>query len=250
VKGKTTATGDKLLKKKLAVIAMLVAITLFFPVWIGGQQARATDINILPYYAAGHVGDFWTYAFISPQGQDDFTAYLTQVTSGLGKYRLGNYIDIIDLPREQFFIFDLTAGGIIVYATELGPLPQPVTMNAVQKLDEVVSSPFPGDTSPWYFQRIPSLTVLAGTFHDVLVHITLGDFPPTKANDDFGLQKLSQGVTHVEWLAAGKGKIQDRDYNDQGDILFEYQLKATSVSSFNPAILLLLLDDSGPQVVQ
>jgi hypothetical protein len=231
---------------------MLVAITLFFPVWIGGQQARATDINILPYYAAGHVGDFWTYAFISPQGQDDFTAYLTQVTSGplLGKYRLGDYVDIIDLPRLQFFIFDLDAGGITVYATELGDLPQPVTMNAVQKLDEVVPSPFEGYTSPWYFQRIPSLTVLAGTFHDVLVHISLGSFGPTKANTAFGLDHLDRGVTHVEWLAAGRGKIQDRDYNDQGDILFEYQLKATSVNSFNPAIPLLLLDDSGQQVVQ
>jgi hypothetical protein len=239
------------LKKKLAVIAMLVAITLFFPVWIGGQQARATDINILPYYAAGHVGDFWTYAFISPQVQDDFTAYLTQVTIEpfLGKYRLGDYVDIIDLPHLQFFIFDLDAGGINVYATELRIFPQPVTMNAVQKLDEVVPSPFPGD-SFWYFQRIPSLTVLAGTFHDVLVHITLGSFGPTKANTTFGLDHLDQGVTHVEWLAAGRGKIQDRDYNDQGDILFEYQLKATSVNSFNPAIPLLLLDDSGPQVVQ
>jgi hypothetical protein len=239
------------LKKKLAVIAMLVAITLFFPVWIGGQQARATDINILPYYVAGNVGDFWTYAFISPQGQDDFTAYLTRVTSGLlaGKYRLGDYVDIIDSPHEQYFIFTLDAGGINFYATELGVFPEPVTINAVQKLDEVVPSPFPGD-SFWYFQRIPSLTVLAGTFHDVLVHINLGPFPPTKANTTFGLDHLTQGVTHVTWMAAGRGKIQDRDYNDQGDILFEYQLKATSVNSFNPAIPLLLLDDSGQQVVQ
>ena len=231
---------------------MLVAITLFFPVWIGGQQARATDINILPYFAAGNVGDFWTYTFISPQGTPDFTTHLTRVTSGplSGKYRLGDYVDIIDLPHLQFFIFDLDTGGIIIYETEGGVLPEPVTINAVQRLDEVVPSPFPGDTSPWYFQRVPSLTVLAGTFHDVLVHISLGSFGPTKANTTFGLDHLSQGVTHVEWMAAGKGKIQDRDYNDQGDILFEYQLKATSVSSFNPAILLLLLDGSGQQVVQ
>ena len=55
------------MKKRLAVIITLAAITLFFPVWIGGQQARAADINILPYYVAGNVGDFWTYSFISPQ---------------------------------------------------------------------------------------------------------------------------------------------------------------------------------------
>ena len=187
-----------------------------------------------------------------PRAHPTLRRHLTRVTSGplAGKYRLGDYVDIIDPPYLQFFIFDLDAGGINIYATELGVFPQPVTINAVQKLDEVVPSPFPGDTTPWYFQRVPSLTVLAGTFHDVLVHINLGPFGPTKANTTFGLDNLSQGVTHVEWMAAGRGKIQDRDYNDQGDILFEYQLKATSVNSFNPAIPLLLLDDSGQQVVQ
>jgi hypothetical protein len=233
-------------KKKLAVILALVAFTLFFPVWLCGQQARAAHINVMPYYVAGNVGDFWTYSFISPLGTSDFTTHLTQVNSGLfsGKYRLGNYIDIIDSPHEQYFIFAWDAGGINVYATEQGVLPEPATINALQKLDEVVASPFPGNTSPWYFQKIPSLTVLAGTFHDVLVHINLGTFGPTKANTTFGLDHLSQGVTHVEWLAAGIGKIQDRDYDQFGNILFEYQLKATIVTkkSFNPAILLLLLE--------
>ena len=190
------------------------------------------------------MGDFWTYSFISPQGTSDFTTHLTQVNSGLfsGKYRLGNYIDIIDSPHEQYFIFDLDAGGINVYATEQGVLPEPATINALQKLDEVVASPFPGDAS-WYFQKIPSLTVLAGTFHDVLVTINVGPFGPTKANTTFGLDHLSQGVTHVQWVA-GIGKIQDRDYDEYGNILFEYQMKATIVTkkSFNPAILLLLLE--------
>jgi hypothetical protein len=234
------------MKNRLAVTVALVAITLFLSVWVGGQQARAADINILPYYVAGNVGDYWTYSFVSPSGIDDFTVNLTQVTSGplAGKYRYGDYVDIIDSPHEQYFIFDLDAGGINIYATEEGVLPQPVRINAVQKLDEVVASTFPGDYSPWYFQKIPSLTVLAGTFHDVLVHINLGAFAPTTANTTFGLDHLSQGVTHVQWLAAGIGKIQDRDYDQYGNMLFEYQLKATSVTkkSFNPAILLLLLD--------
>jgi hypothetical protein len=232
-------------KKRLAIIITLAVMTLFFPVWIGGQQAQGADINILPYYAAGNVGDYWTYSFLYPDGVPDFTVNFTQVTSGLlaGKYRLGNYIDIIDSPHEQFFIFDVDAGGINIYATEEGIFPEPFTFNAVQKLNEVVASPFPGDSS-WYFQKIPSLTVLAGTFRDVLVHITLGPFGPTKANAAFGLDHLSLGVTHVEWLAAGIGKIQDRDYDENGNILFEYQLKATSVTkkSFSPAILLLLLE--------
>jgi hypothetical protein len=234
------------MNKRLAIIVALAVMTLFFPVWIGGQQARAADINILPYYAAGNVGDYWTYSFLYLDGVPDFTVNFTQVTSGLlaGKYRLGNYIDIIDSPHEQYFIFDVDAGGINIYETEGGPFPEPVTINAVQKLDEVVASPFPGDPSPWYFQKIPSLTVLAGIFHDVLVHINLGAFGPTTANTAFGLDHLSQGVTHVEWLAAGIGKIQDRDYDEDGNILFEYQLKATSVTKkpFNPAILLLLLE--------
>jgi hypothetical protein len=246
MKGKICYRGG-FLKKRLAITVALAVMTLCFPVWIGGQQARAADINILPYYAAGNVGDYWTYSFISPQDTPGFTTHLTQVTLGLlsGKYRLGDYVDIVDPPYEQYFIFDLDAGGINVYETEMmGPLAEPVTMKAVQKLGEVVPSPFPGDTSSWYFQKIPSLTVLAGTFYDVLVHINLGSFGRTTANTAFGLDHLSLGVTHVEWLATGIGKIQDRDYDKYGNILFEYQLKATSVTkkSSNPAIRLLLLE--------
>lgn len=237
------------MKKKLAVIVALVAITLFFPVWIGGQQAQAADINILPYYVAGNVGDYWTYSFISPTGIPDFTPTLTKVTSGqfTGKYLSGDWVDIIDSPHIRWNIIDWDAGGINLYATESTVFSPPVTIGAVQTLDKVVANAIPFDvTSLWYWQKLSSLTVLAGTFDDVLVHIDLAKgFGPTIANTEFGLDPaIPYGVTHVTWMAAGIGEIQNRDYDQYGNILFEYQLKATSVTkhSFNPAIPLLLLD--------
>ena len=42
--------------KKLAVLVALVTITLFFPVWLSGQQALSADQKILPDYITGNVG--------------------------------------------------------------------------------------------------------------------------------------------------------------------------------------------------
>ena len=239
------------MKKKLAVIVTLVAITLFFPVWLSGQQARAADINILPYYVTGNVGDSWTYSFIYPGQISDFTVNLTQVLSGplAGKYRYGDFVDIIDSPHLNWWIVDWDAGGMNIYELSGTVFIQPVRINAVQQLDALVN-PFPdGAEHVHVFQKLDSLTVLAGTFDDILVHITLTkDFGPGSANAEFGLDPVAfpYQVTHVEWRAAGIGEIQNRDYehSQDGKMLFEYQLKATSVTkkSFNPAILLFLID--------
>jgi hypothetical protein len=237
-------------KKRLAVIVALVAITLFFPVWLGGQQARAADINILPYYITGNVGDYWTYAFIFPDQISDFTVNLTQVPDGplAGKYRYGDFVDITDFPYLSWRIVDLDAGGFNIYATEGGVFSPPVRIDAVQQLNTMVNL-IPDDENVSVFQKLGSLTVFAGTFDDILVIITLSkDFGPSSANVEFGLDPVAipYQVTHVAWFAAGIGEIQNRDYeySEDGEMLFEYQLKATSVTkhSFNPAILLLLLD--------
>jgi hypothetical protein len=225
-----------MIKKKIAVILAVVAITL--PVWPSGQQAVAAEINILPYYVAGNVGDYWTYAYVTPPGTPDFTVTLTQVTSGpfTGKYRFGDGTD--------YRIYDWDASGITVYENEGNVYSPPVKINALQPLDEVLDSPFTEDACcPWYFQKLgSSLTVLAGTFDDVLVQFALDkNFGgPTKANDEFGLDHTAvpYGVTHVSWMAAGIGEIQNRDYDEFGTMLFEYQLKATSVPLPAPLVML------------
>jgi hypothetical protein len=230
------------MRKKLLVIVALVAVILCLPIWQGADRAVAAEINILPYFVPGNVGDYWTYAFISPMGQPDFTANLTKVTSGplVDKYRLGDYVDIIDTPHLQYTILDWDAAGIYVYESETASFSPPVTVNAMQPLDAVTANPFPGADGLWYFQKLSSLTVLAGTFNDVLVHLDLSTiFGPTSANAEFGLDPaIPYGVTHVEWLAAGIGEIQNRDYDEFGNMLFEYQLKATNVP-LPPSLVLL-----------
>lgn len=118
-----------------------MAITLFFPVWLGGQQARAADINILPYYITGNVGDYWTYAFIFPDQISDFTVNLTQVPDGplAGKYRYGDFVDITDFPYLSWRIVDWDAGGFNIYATEGGVFTPPVRIDAVQQLNTMVN---------------------------------------------------------------------------------------------------------------
>jgi hypothetical protein len=224
-----------MVKKRLTVILAVVAIAL--TVWPGGQKAVAAEINILPYFVAGDVGDYWTYAFVTPPGVPDFTLTLTQVGSGplTGKYRLGDGTD--------WRIYDWDASGINVYETSGTVYSPPVRFDVVQ-LDAIVD-PFPdGDEHVHVFQKLASsLTVLAGTFDDVLIDIILTkDFGPSSANAEFGLDPVAipYQVTHVWWYAAGIGEIQNRDYehSEGGPMLFEYQLKATSVP-LPPSIVLL-----------
>lgn len=230
------------MKNRLALVAALVTVALVLPGWRVVPPANASDVNILPYFVAGAAGDSWTYTFKFPP-EDDFTVKLTQVDSGVwaGKYRLGDFIDIIDTPHEQYHIADWDSTGITIYASELGDLSTPVKLEAMQPLETVIPNLFFGSEDDWYFQKVASLIVPAGTFYDVLVLLHLDTtFGTTSANAEFGLDPtiITQGVTHVEWMAAGIGRIQDRDYNSSGDKLFEYQLQSTTVPL--PGTLLLL----------
>jgi hypothetical protein len=219
--------------KRVSFLTVIMAIAMLMPLWSGGGKAEGATVNLLPYFFAGKVGDYWTYTFISPAGQTDFTAYLTQVTSGplAGKLRYGDYVDIIDAPHLQYRIGDGDASSINIYETEMGSFNPPLRIDTMQALDTVIPTPF-AENDYWYFQKLTSaFTVPAGTFYDVLVHIDLDTvFGPTSANAVFGLDpSIPYGVTHVGWYAPGIGWIQDRDYDQFGNMLFEYQLKATSV---------------------
>jgi hypothetical protein len=239
------------MQKRLAVIVAVVAI-MCLTGWVGGQkEAAAAEINILPYYVAGSVGDSWTYSFIfidpAYPSTPDFTVNLTQVTSGdlAGKYRIGDFLDIIDAPHIRWSFVDWDASGINIYATESTAFSPPVKIAAMQPLDVMVNPVPDGDEHVHVFQKLASsLTVLAGTFEDVLVDITLTKlFGPSSANDEFDLDHAAvpYQVTHVVWYAAGIGEIQNRDYepSEEGPMLFEYQLQATSVVPV-PAPLVML----------
>ena len=222
------------MKKRLALMVALVAIIMVMPLWQGGEQAAAAEINVLPYYVAGNVGDSWTYTYVTPSGTPDFIVTLTRVTSGsfAGKFRLGDYVSPGGSTDWQ--IFDSDTNGINVYATgSAGIFNPPGQIGLLQPLNEMIVTPLPIPDNYWYFQQLASLTVPAGTFNDILVNIALdSNFGPNGANTSFGLDpvEVPYGVTHVEWMAAGIGVIQNVDIDaESGNLVYEFQLKATSV---------------------
>lgn len=228
------------MSQRMAVVAALVALILCLPVWQNGERAEAAEVNILPYYAAGKTGDFWTYSFIyidpAYLNIPGFTVNLNQVTSGplAGKYRSGDWVDLVDSPHIRWNILDWDASGINIYATESNNYNPPIKVAAMQPLN-ILSNGIPDSSDHVHvLQRLASLSVLAGTFSDIVVDITLTKlFGPSSANAEFGLDSVSfpYQVTHVVWYAAGIGEIQNRDYEPApgGKMLFEYQLQATSV---------------------
>jgi hypothetical protein len=225
-----------MMSKKLLVIVALVAVILCLPIWQGADRAVAAEINILPYYIGNsNVGDYWNYDYVLPIGLPGFTNTLTQESSGL--YRLGSSASPLIFPQA---IFDYDSSGIYIYEEGSTVYSPPVKLDALQPLNDA--------SSVEYFQKLgSSLTVLAGTFDDVLLSISLDkDYAPNISNDIFGLDRatIPYAVTHVRWRAAGIGEIQELDIDSATGIpVYEFQLKATSVNDSTvplpPSLVLL-----------
>jgi hypothetical protein len=240
---KIQTVKEALMRKKLLVIVALVAVILCLQIWQGADRAAAAEFNILPYYTAGNVGDYWNYDFVMPVGLPGFTNTLTQESSGL--YRLGSSAAP---PIWYQVIFDYDSSGIYFYEDHSTVYSPPVKIDALQPLNEVSDYPFPDLTSDhsWYFQKLgSSLTVPAGTFDDVALYIFLDKYyGPNDYNAIFGLDPatIPYAVAHARWYAAGIGEIQHLKIDPgTGFPVWEYQLKATSVSSVPlPAPLVML----------
>jgi hypothetical protein len=242
---KTKRKGE-LMKTGLAVI---VAAVLCLPIWQGGNKVQAAEINVLPYYTFNNlkVGDYWTYSYETPSTAPDFTATVTEVTSGplAGNYRLGDYELVGKGTDWRITNWDNT--GITIYETALtgAPFTPPAKINAIQPLDELINVPLnPYDpVNYWYYRKLSSsLTVPAGTFDDLLLNFVFNEhFGPNGVNAYFGLDPttIPYAITEVNWIARGVGEIQTADIDaETGDLVFLYQLKATNVP-LPPSLVLL-----------
>lgn len=235
--------------KRIVAIATLGFMTLCLALWQGAEKAAAADINVLPYYGANNfkVGNYFIYSYDTPSGAPDFTATVTEVTSGTyaGDYRLGDYE--IPLKGSDWRILNWDNTGITIYRTGFeGDLNPPIIIKANELLDTPIKVPVNGskiydpDNNYWYYQKLSSsLTVPAGTFNDVLLVFDLDwNLPANQANHYFGLDSLP-AISDVSWLAAGIGEIQVADIDAQtGDLVYLYQLKATNVP-LPPSLILL-----------
>lgn len=233
------------MKRRVCFLAVIVLTWLTLQV----SAIEAANINLLDYWFSKGVGDQWTYTYTQPPGIADFTVSITLVTTDpyAGKYRLGDYHypdgstlwKIIDWVTDWIYMY---------YDSQHGVYDPVVALYTIYPLETLIDMGQISPNCPWYFQKMASFTVPAGTFQDILVQIVVDkSFGPTPANDLFGLDhtKVPYGVTHVNWYARGVGELQNMDFDELGNIVYTYQLKSTNVTPRRKGlatIYMLLLD--------
>jgi hypothetical protein len=208
-----------------------------------GSTGPASSANIdLQPYLLGALGRWNRFTYTAPPSYPGFTLSLTRVTSGpfAGKYRLGDYLTP-DPTKDQWFIFGPQPNAIYVYATDQGTFGTPIAMPRFVPLDTLVNHPFESGFY-WYFKIIPSLTVPAGTFNNVLAWIVLdGSQPANAVNSQIGLpSSINYGVHEVDWSASQVGDLKSLEVDAAtGNTIYAYQLTAYGVKRATPLYLLL-----------
>lgn len=227
------------------------------------QAAYSGQIKLSDYLTAGSSGDSWSYTFTEPSNISDFTVNLTEVSSGpnAGKLRLGDIIDDVDDNEiaKRWSVFDVVNDSIHVYddyALHYDHRPHgsmifdpsyemPVFIETDQFLSGNITQVF-GIFN--YVTIIDTITVQAGTFHDILV--TFGLVEGTLSNifnTQFGIDStlVPYGVSDIEWYAKDIGLVKAMDINTNSidsstEIEFVYELsKINTVPS--PHVIYLLL---------
>jgi len=209
-------------------------------------SSTTTPVNLVDYFLPNPLSRWCRYTYTNPAGFPGFTLRFTPITSGpyAGKYRMGDW----HTPEDELAVWRIVswdAQAIYVYGdSQIGYLPSPVWFSTIFPLDTPIPNPLPGEAGIyWYFKAIPSLTVAAGTFNDVLIDIVLDSaYPPNSANTALGLT-VPYAVTCVTYYGRGIGELLMADVDAQtGSIMFSYQLQSTGVGGGGsiPAVELLL----------
>jgi hypothetical protein len=229
------------------MVSTLVTLALVLMA-LPAADAGAATIKLSDYWLSKGLGDSWTYRYTQPTGLPDFTVAITLITGNdyNGKYRLGDYLDPDGTTYYQIVSYDNNFFYLYYdgkHNTTFNPAAQiPIT----QPLETMVPNPANPGTGFWYFKKLATLTVPAGTYYDVLLKIDLDtSFPPNNANTDFGLPStITCGVTHADWSARHVGILQDMDFDaNTGAPGPTYVLKSTNAKPWggNTGTLLMLM---------
>jgi hypothetical protein len=212
----------------------------------GCVSSDTTPVNLVDYFLPNPLSRWCKYSYITPAGFPGFTLRFTPITSGpyAGKYLMGNW----NSPGDELAVWRIVswdAQAIYVYGdSQIGYLPSPVWFSTIFPQNTLVPNPLPGEEGIyWYFKIIPSLTLAAGTFNDVLIDIVLDSaYPPNSVNTALGLT-VPYAVTCVTYYGPGIGELLMANVDAQtGNIVFSYQLQGTGVGGGTPSVLLLLED--------
>ena len=129
-------------------------------------------------------------------------------------------------PEDELAVWRIVswdAQALYVYAdSQIGDLPTPVWFSTIFSQSTAIPNPLPGEGGIyWYFKKIPSFTVAAGTFSDVLIDVVLDSaYPPNSMNAALNLT-VPYAVTVVTYYGQGIGELKMMDVEAQtGNIRF------------------------------
>jgi len=184
-------------KMQMNAGAVLVSILALF------STTNANAVTVIPsdYMIAGTVGDTWDYVRLN---SFPFTLTLSVVAAGpnAGRFERGNI--------DTGMVYDQAGNVLSIYELDKNPLPFPLVIGETELGEVFTYNDEPINPSMYLFLKVPSVTVQAGTFDDVLAMIWLdAAFDANMMNTLLGLDPLiTAGVTDINLFAFGVGEIQ------------------------------------------
>jgi hypothetical protein len=215
---------------------IIIAITVFSSLSV--ITAHATMVIPSDYMIAGNIGDTWTYENLD---STQFTWTLSQVDSGpyTGLFERGN--------ENSGMIYDVTDNVLTIHEYDKMPIDPTwgFVFSEIELGQIVILNDDPIDPSMYLFWDIPSITLKAGTFDDVLALVWLDkNYVPNTVNAQLGLDPLVDvAVTDIDYFVQGIGQVKFQGIAastglSDGD---GYELLNTSVAPVpEPSALLLL----------
>lgn len=200
--------------------------------------ANTNAATVIPsnYMVAGDIGDTWTYSTIDGT---QLTWTLSEITSGTnaGRRQIGDDVSSM--------IYDLTGNVLSIYQVYgIPPFDAPIVYSETELGQVVTLNDDPINPSMYLFLDMPSITVQAGTFNDVLAVVWFdGNYSANVANNQLGLDpQITAGVTDIDYYARGIGMVKYTDIDAGTGLIGNeyYELASTTVVPIPAALPLFL----------
>jgi hypothetical protein len=162
--------------------------------------SNAATVIPSDYMIAGSAGDTWNY-----QRLDNtlFTWTLSEVAAGpnSGRFERGN--------NDSGIVYDEAGDVLSIYEIDKNSLIPPLVIDETELGQVVTYDDGTPNPTQYLFLEVPSVTVQAGTFKDVLAWVFLdGNFNANPVNTLLGLNPLiTAAVTDINLFALGIGEI-------------------------------------------